>query len=84
MPMSRERRGDLLGPVGSSYGLPRRVPSSVPPFGSMPAQRTHVERHRAALAHAVPGVEEPDELVAVVPSSLGKTSGSSTGQLTNY
>ena len=58
------------GPSGSSYGLPRRVPSSVPPFGQHAAQRAHVERHRAALEHAVPGVEEADELVAVVQLAL--------------
>ena len=33
--------------------------------GQHAAQRTNVERHRAPLAHTVPRVEEPDELVAV-------------------
>ena len=34
------------------------------------AQRPHVERHRSALAHAIPRVEEPDQLVAIVELAL--------------
>ena len=64
-PMSRKVSTTRCGPSGWSYGLPRRVPSSVPPFGNMPRSERHVEVHRAAVQHTVPRVEEADQLVAV-------------------
>ena len=71
MPMLRETSPrPAPGPSASSYGLPRRVPSSVPPLGSMPRSERHVERHRPALTHAVPRVEKADQLVAVVQLAL--------------
>ena len=57
-------------PVGVSNGLPRFVPSTVPPRGSVPRIDSIVEGHRAPLAHAVPRVEEADQLVAVDPLAL--------------
>ena len=46
------------GPSGRSNGLPRWVPSSVPPRGSIPrSERTSRGMVRCSM-HAVPGVEE--------------------------
>ena len=46
-------------------GSCRDEPSTVPPRGRLPRMTCDVERHRAALDHAPPSVEEADELVAV-------------------
>ena len=46
------------------------MPSSVPPRGQHAAERADVERHRRAAHDAVPGVDEPEDLVAVVRLAL--------------
>ncbi len=76
MTMSASRPRSAIVPATSaappsvSNGLPRLVPSTVPPRGSVPRIDSMVSGIVLRVADAVPRVEEPDELVAVRPLAL--------------
>ena len=76
MTMSASRPRSAI--VAATSSTPRRRVERAAPLGAehraaarqRAAHRLDRQRHRAPLAHAVPGVEEADELVAVDPLAL--------------
>ena len=63
-------------PSAWSYGLPRLVPSTVPPRGSMPRSLVTSSGVYSLRHHAVPRVVEADDLVAEPSRPCGRSPGS--------
>ena len=69
-PRSAKVSCDLVDAVGVVVGAPPLGAEHGAALGQRAAHDVDGERHRAALADAVPGVEEADDLVAVVALAL--------------